>query len=30
MREENLAKAGRYSAGAMAASYDALYRRLLE
>ena len=30
MREENLAKSGRYSAAAMAASYDALYHRLLE
>ena len=30
MRDENLARADRYSAEAMAASYDALYRRLLE
>ena len=29
MRKENLARADRYSAAAMGASYDALYRRLL-
>jgi glycosyltransferase involved in cell wall biosynthesis len=30
MREENLAKSGRYSAEAMAASYDALYRGMIK